>query len=405
MGQCVAKPAAADDIVVAADAPAACMREGGKPRGGKARARIVRKGSKGSARAAAAVTPTPICAAEAPIVVLAASPRSPRVAVPDALAAAAARRVAHTPAASSPEAQAERVASLRSLEQLLPRRESGGAAQLARRSSVPTAPGVLFTHLQQAILNGTAAWATSSEQVSALLAEDIEYVDLRGEVALGKHAALESMDAGAQKCASQNKRCLAGACHAPRSCAPACLPSRRIDACLPAAGADFFPLSFARARAGMERLLRRISRSTRSGKNDHIKVKADGPKACGRGVWVTVFTFKLCVSRARRQHAPAPACAAHVMACECRCRTRALRSRHHACACACTDRRSMLCCGGCTRVCARTHHRHRRLRRRSLRSYLMAVRIQEAYTFDAHGRIVRLERCMANAAQAKLVTA
>jgi hypothetical protein len=39
------------------------------------------------------------------------------------------------------------------------------------------------------------------------------------------------------------------------------------------------------------------------------------------------------------------------------------------------------------------------------RSYLMAVRIQEAYTFDAHGRIVRLERCMANAAQAKLVTA
>jgi hypothetical protein len=35
----------------------------------------------------------------------------------------------------------------------------------------------------------------------------------------------------------------------------------------------------------------------------------------------------------------------------------------------------------------------------------MAVRIQEAYTFDAHGRIVRLERSMANAAQAKLVTA
>jgi hypothetical protein len=244
MGQCVAKPAAADDIVVAADAPAACMREGGKPRGGKARARIVRKGSKGSARAAAAVTPTPICAAEAPIVVFAASPRSPRVAVPDALAAAAARRVAHTPAASSPEAQAERVASLRSLEQLLPRRESGGAAQLARRSSVPTAPGVLFTHLQQAILNGTAAWATSSEQVSALLAEDIEYVDLRGEVALGKQAALESMDAGARTTHARNAHRKSNSALRGRvRCAllRACLPANAPHRCMPAAGADFFP--------------------------------------------------------------------------------------------------------------------------------------------------------------------
>ncbi len=42
-------------------------------------------------------------------------------------------------------------------------------------------------------------------------------------------------------------------------------------------------------------MLKRISRSTRSGKNDHIKIKADGPKAAGRGVWVMVFTFKLCV--------------------------------------------------------------------------------------------------------------
>ena len=39
----------------------------------------------------------------------------------------------------------------------------------------------------------------------------------------------------------------------------------------------------------------------------------------------------------------------------------------------------------------------------SLRSYLMAVRIQEEYTFDGDGRIVRLARTMANAAQAKLV--
>jgi hypothetical protein len=127
---------------------------------------------------------------------------------------------------------------------------------------------------------------------------------------------------------------------------------------------------------------------------------------------VTVFTFKLCVPRARRQHAPA--CAAHVMAAACgagsfvQTHTSHARARVRiaALACACTDRRPVLCCAAARALCARIHHRHRRLRRRrSLRSYLMAVRIQEAYTFDAHGRIVRLERCMANAAQAKLVTA
>jgi hypothetical protein len=319
MGQCVAKPAAAEDIVVAADAPAACRRDGGKPRGAASRART----RKVSARAAL-VTPTTIRAAEAPVPMPAASPRSPRSSAPDALAAAAARRVAHTPAASSPEAQAERVASLRSLEQLLPRRESGGAAaaQLARRSSVPTAPGVLFTHLQQAILNGTTSWATGSAQVGALLAEDIEYVDLRGEVALGKQAALESMDAGAcaagrgagrkrvsRKRIAAHERAARVATRAFGARAPlsshACVPTYRNNACSRAAANVL-------SRAGMERLLRRISRSTRSGKNDHIKVKADGPKACGRGVWVTVFTFKLCVSRACR---PRPACAAGACLC------------------------------------------------------------------------------------------
>jgi len=76
--------------------------------------------------------------------------------------------------------------------------------------------------------------------VAALLSPKVEYTDLRGEVAHGKQAALESMD------------------------------------------------------RGMERLLTRISKSTRSGKNDHVRVRADGP-APGRedGSFVVIITFRL----------------------------------------------------------------------------------------------------------------
>ena len=251
MGQCVAKPEAGNDIdgVAAAPLPGAAAKR--SSRGGAARvhAKGLRRGAVLTAaggRGGAADGVTPIGN-----LLVAAAARSPRP-VHDALVAAASRRVAIT--ACGVDDSAERVASLRSLHTIMPRRDADGASALARRSSVPAAPGVLYTHLEAAIAANNYKWATGSAEVGGLLAEDVEYTDLRGELACGKQAALESMD------------------------------------------------------AGMERLLRRISRSTRSGSNDHIKLKADGPKAAGRGVWVMIFTFKLCVSRracAAAWHTPA----------------------------------------------------------------------------------------------------
>lgn len=105
---------------------------------------------------------------------------------------------------------------------------------------VPDAPKKLLALLQLAIGEGTVNWATGSDAVAALLSPKIQYTDLRGEVAQGKQAALESMD------------------------------------------------------RGMERLLSRISKSTRSGKKDHVQVRGDGPAPGGAaGSFVVIITFRL----------------------------------------------------------------------------------------------------------------
>ncbi len=277
MGQCVAKPVADGDAAIVEVSSATVAAAQKAARRGRSRSSGVtdargrnRKGAR--ARAAAASLPT--------------SPRRALPgAAPDALAEAASRRVAEATSAS--EAIAERVAAMRTAE-LLPRRDSGGAkaaaAQLARRKSTPAAPGVLFAALQKAIAENDYQWATRSAEVGALLAEEVQYVDLRGELAEGKQAALQSMDEGAP-CAAVQER-------VPRLRAAARLALRR-RAHRRRAHRAFPPPHPPRARAGMERLLKRISRSTRSGKNDHIKIKADGPKPAGRGVWLMVFTFRL----------------------------------------------------------------------------------------------------------------
>ena len=80
----------------------------------------------------------------------------------------------------------------------------------------------------------------------------------------------------------------------------------------------------------MGRLLQRIRRSTRSGSTTHLKLKSDGPRSAGKGVWVTLHTFRL---------------------------------------------------------------------------YLLSVRVQEEYTVDDGGKIVKLVRTMVNQAQAKQLLA
>ena len=116
---------------------------------------------------------------------------------------------------------------------------------------MPTAPGVLYAAMQEAIKSANLQWATSSPEVASLLADDIVYIDMRGEVAEGKAAALEAMD------------------------------------------------------AGVERLLKRISRSTRSGKTglktDHLRLKAAPCKRVSNDVYLMVFEFKLYLMNVRIQ--------------------------------------------------------------------------------------------------------
>jgi hypothetical protein len=116
---------------------------------------------------------------------------------------------------------------------------------------LPTAPGVLYAAMQEAIKSANLQWATSSPEVASLLADDIVYIDMRGEVAEGKAAALEAMD------------------------------------------------------AGVERLLKRISRSTRSGKTglktDHLRLKAAPCKRVSKDVFLMVFEFKLYLMNVRIQ--------------------------------------------------------------------------------------------------------
>ena len=51
----------------------------------------------------------------------------------------------------------------------------------------------------------------------------------------------------------------------------------------------------------MERLLQRIRRSTLSGSTEHLKLKAEGPRAGGAGKWVTLVTFRLYLLSVRVQ--------------------------------------------------------------------------------------------------------
>ncbi len=142
------------------------------------------------------------------------APRAPssRAVEPDKIAIAAERRLSDT--AVGTKALADRVAGLRSLDQLLPRRASDGGAhsKLARRDSVPTAPSVLYNAMSAAIKDANLEWATTSPEVAALLADDVEYIDLRGEAVVGKQAALESMNAGASDRLSPAARDAAAPC-------------------------------------------------------------------------------------------------------------------------------------------------------------------------------------------------
>ena len=124
--------------------------------------------------------------------------------------------------------------------------ESGGDG-----NGLPVAPSVLYAAMKEAIQTANLQWATSSPEVAALLADDIVYTDMRGEVAEGKAAALEAMD------------------------------------------------------AGVERLLQRISRSTRSGKQglktDHLRLKAAPCKRIANDVWLQIWEFKLYLMNVRIQ--------------------------------------------------------------------------------------------------------
>ena len=99
---------------------------------------------------------------------------------------------------------------MRHLNTLLPRRGSDAAraaAEAARRKATPPAsPGKLAAALAKAVAAGDAKWATGSAEVADALAETVQYTDLRGETAIGRQAALESMDSGAC-CSEQGVGC------------------------------------------------------------------------------------------------------------------------------------------------------------------------------------------------------
>lgn len=172
MGQCSTKPLADGE-----QAPAAPLTRSEQKRAAKELARRAKKASSHASQLARR-----------------ADARGPA----RTLAVAAHRRIADAACCSS-HALSQRVSGLRTLDQLLPRRGSDGfiADQLARRESMPTAPAVLYTAMHEAIQAGNLQWATSNAEVAALLAEDVTYVDLRGEEAVGKEATLKSMDEGA----------------------------------------------------------------------------------------------------------------------------------------------------------------------------------------------------------------
>jgi hypothetical protein len=131
---------------------------------------------------------------------------------------------------------------------VFPRRRPSEEGDLAD-DGVPRAPILLSAAIQDAIRDANMQWATSSAVVAAQLHEEVVYIDMRGGIAEGKQAALESMD------------------------------------------------------AGVSRLLQRMSRSTRSGKTelrtDHIRLKVSPPQRMAAAskrnntIWTVDFRFKL----------------------------------------------------------------------------------------------------------------
>lgn len=132
---------------------------------------------------------------------------------------------------------------------VFPRRRPSEEGDTGADDGVPRAPIILSAAIQDAIRDANMKWATSSAEVAAQLHEEVVYIDMRSEIAEGKQAALESMD------------------------------------------------------AGVSRLLQRMSRSTRSGKTelrtDHIRLKVSPPQRMAAAskrnntIWTVDFRFKL----------------------------------------------------------------------------------------------------------------
>ena len=92
----------------------------------------------------------------------------------------------------------------RSKGRMFPRRLSNAADEEQSASgrsidTVPQAPGVLYAAMTEAIKAANVKWATTNPEVAALLSPEITYVDLRGEESVGVPAVLESMDAGIER--------------------------------------------------------------------------------------------------------------------------------------------------------------------------------------------------------------
>ena len=123
----------------------------------------------------------------------------------------------------------------------LPSRATGALALAA--AVAPDAPAQLFKALHVAVLAGNCKWATSTPDVALLLSDEIVFTDLRGETTQGKEAVLVAMN------------------------------------------------------EAVERLLKRISGSTRSGKSgelktNHMKLSSSPLTSLGQGTWSSVISFR-----------------------------------------------------------------------------------------------------------------
>ena len=56
---------------------------------------------------------------------------------------------------------------------------------VARRSSVPSAPRAIFEMMEVALRKGNVHWATQTPALHNMLADEVEYTDLRGAKAHG----------------------------------------------------------------------------------------------------------------------------------------------------------------------------------------------------------------------------